>query len=89
MAAIGWHCWGVQLNVPTSNGGVAARCNAWLSVHAYDLATGNERSPLFGAGNAGVVARDGRLFRRDDESRSESYAEILTRSGLSQIESRR
>ena len=34
-----------------------------------DLATGDERSPLFGAGNAGVIARDGRLFRRDDESR--------------------
>ena len=33
-----------------------------------DLATGDERSPLFGAGNAGVVARGGRLFRRDDEA---------------------
>ena len=31
-----------------------------------DLATSNERSPLFGAGNAGVIARGGRLFRRDD-----------------------
>src|SRR5258708_23490872 len=26
-----------------------------------DLATGDERSPLFGAGNAGVIARSGRL----------------------------
>ena len=42
-----------------------------------DLATGNDRSPLYGAGNAGVIARSGRLFRRDDESRSESYADIL------------
>ncbi len=47
-----------------------------------DLATSDERSPLFGAGNAGVIARDGRLFRRDDESRSESYADILGRAGL-------
>ena len=47
-----------------------------------ELATGDERSPLFGAGNAGVIARDGRLFRRDDESRSESYADILARAGL-------
>ena len=47
-----------------------------------------ERSPLFGAGNAGVVARDGRLFRRDDESRSESYADILARAGLAEIEAR-
>jgi xanthine dehydrogenase YagR molybdenum-binding subunit len=51
-----------------------------------DLATNNDRSPLFGAGNAGVIARDGRLFRRDDESRSESYADILARAGLAEIE---
>jgi xanthine dehydrogenase YagR molybdenum-binding subunit len=51
-----------------------------------DLATGNERSPLFGAGNAGVIARDGRLFRRDDERRSESYADILARAGLAEVE---
>ena len=53
-----------------------------------DLATGDERSPLFGAGNAGVIARDGRLFRRDDETRSESYADILGRAGLGEIEAR-
>jgi xanthine dehydrogenase YagR molybdenum-binding subunit len=51
-----------------------------------DLAANDQRSPLFGAGNAGVTARSGRLFRRDDESRSESYADILGRSGLAQIE---
>jgi xanthine dehydrogenase YagR molybdenum-binding subunit len=51
-----------------------------------DLATNDDRSPLFGAGNAGVIARAGRLFRRDDESRSESYADILGRAGLAQIE---
>src|SRR5262249_34294330 len=47
---------------------------------------GDRSSPLFGAGNAGVVARGGRLFRRDDEARSESYAEILQRAGLAEIE---
>jgi xanthine dehydrogenase YagR molybdenum-binding subunit len=51
-----------------------------------DLATGDERSPLFGAGNAGVIARDGRLFRRDDETRSDSYRDILARAGLAEIE---
>jgi xanthine dehydrogenase YagR molybdenum-binding subunit len=50
------------------------------------LATGDERSPLYGGGNAGVVARDGRLHRRDDERRSESYADILGRAGLAQVE---
>jgi xanthine dehydrogenase YagR molybdenum-binding subunit len=50
-----------------------------------DLAVTDERSPLFGAGNTGVIARGGRLSRRDDESRGESYADILGRAGLTQI----
>jgi xanthine dehydrogenase YagR molybdenum-binding subunit len=52
------------------------------------LALNDKRSPLFGAGNAGVIARAGRLYRRDDEGRSESYADILGRAGLAQIEGR-
>lgn len=68
----------------------AALHNAGAAVIAKlaDLAMGDERSPLFGAGNAGVVARDGRLHRRDDETRSESYAEILRRAGLAEIDAR-
>jgi xanthine dehydrogenase YagR molybdenum-binding subunit len=50
------------------------------------LALNDENSPLFGAGNAGVIARNGRLCRRDDESRGESYAAILTRAGRQSIE---
>jgi xanthine dehydrogenase YagR molybdenum-binding subunit len=50
------------------------------------LATEDQRSPLFGAGNAGVVARGGRLVRRDDESRGESYADILARAGVPAVE---
>ena len=78
-------------------GGSAHTATAGMAIHhagaaviakLADLATGDERSPLFGAGNAGVVARDGRLFRRDDEMRSESYADILDRAGLTQIEAR-
>jgi xanthine dehydrogenase YagR molybdenum-binding subunit len=55
-------------------------------VRLAELATNDNRSPLFGAGNAGVIARGGRLFRRDDERRNESYADILGRAGLAQIE---
>ena len=51
-----------------------------------ELATNDQRSPLFGAGNVGVIARGGRLLRRDNPSRSESYADILGRAGLAQIE---
>jgi xanthine dehydrogenase YagR molybdenum-binding subunit len=73
----------------TATAGVAIH-NAGAAVIAKlaELSTGDQRSPLFGAGNAGVVARGGRLFRRDDETRSESYAEILGRAGLAQIEAR-
>ncbi len=51
-----------------------------------ELATRDEASPLFGAGNAGVVGRAGRLHRADDERRSEAYGDILQRAGLSHIE---
>ena len=73
----------------TATAGMAIH-NAGADVIAKlaDLATGDQRSPLFGAGNAGVVARGGRLFRRDDEGRSESYAEILARAGLAEVEGR-
>ncbi len=78
-------------------GGSSHTATAGTAIHAAgveaiarlsDLATVHERSPLFGAGNAGVVARAGRLFRRDDESRSESYADILARAGLSHVAGR-
>src|SRR6476660_8057153 len=73
----------------TATAGMAIH-NAGAAVIAKlaDLATSDQRSPLFGAGNAGVVARGGRLFRRDDEGRSESYADILGRAGLTEIEAR-
>ncbi|MGA7999913.1 MAG: xanthine dehydrogenase family protein molybdopterin-binding subunit [Bradyrhizobium sp.] len=76
-------------------GGSAHTATAGMAIHnagaaaiakLADLATGDERSPLFGAGNAGVTARGGRLFRRDDENRSESFGDILKRAGLAQIE---
>jgi xanthine dehydrogenase YagR molybdenum-binding subunit len=78
-------------------GGSAHTATAGTAIHnagaeaigrLAELATNDNRSPLYGAGNAGVVARGGRLFRRDDESRSESYADILGRAGFAQIEGR-
>jgi xanthine dehydrogenase YagR molybdenum-binding subunit len=78
-------------------GGSAHTATAGTAIHnagaavigkLADLATSDERSTLFGAGNAGVDARDGRLHRRDDDSRSESYADILKRAGLTEIEAR-
>lgn len=51
-----------------------------------EIAMADPESPLFGAGNAGVEARDGRLYRVDDDSRSEAYAEILARADIAEIE---
>src|SRR6202041_358745 len=76
-------------------GGSAHTATAGMAIHnagadviarLADIATGDRRSPLFGAGNAGVIARGGRLFRRDDGSRSESYSDILGRAGRAAIE---
>jgi xanthine dehydrogenase YagR molybdenum-binding subunit len=73
----------------TATAGVALH-NAGADVISKlaELALRDERSPLFGSGNAGVLARGGRLVRRDDESRGESYAEILARAGLAEVEGR-
>jgi xanthine dehydrogenase YagR molybdenum-binding subunit len=51
-----------------------------------ELATADRNSPLFGAGNVGVIPRGGRLHRKDDESRSESYADILGRAGIEAVD---
>ncbi len=51
-----------------------------------EVATADRNAPLFGAGNVGVVARAERLYRKDDESRSESYAGILARARLAEID---
>jgi xanthine dehydrogenase YagR molybdenum-binding subunit len=78
-------------------GGSAHTATAGMAIHnagaavvarLAELATSDKRSPLHGAGNAGVIARGGRLFHRDDESRSESYGDILGRAGLAQLEGR-
>jgi len=75
-------------------GGSAHTASAGLALHnagedaiakLAELATGDPASPLFGAGNIGVVARNGRLHRLDDETRGESYAEILTRAGRREV----
>ncbi|MFC2968525.1 xanthine dehydrogenase family protein molybdopterin-binding subunit [Acidimangrovimonas pyrenivorans] len=46
-----------------------------------EIAAADPNSPLHGTGNEGVVARGGRLYAAGDDSRSESYAEILARAG--------
>lgn len=52
------------------------------------LAVADRASPLYGAGNAGVTAADGRLARRDDPARSESFSEILSRAGKACVEAK-
>ena len=49
------------------------------------LVSDDPGSPLQGCAIEDVVASDGRLARADDESRVESYAEILQRQGLDEL----
>ena len=51
-----------------------------------ELAAADPDSPLFGTGNTGVVARGGRLYSAADESRSESYVDILARARRDGVE---
>jgi xanthine dehydrogenase YagR molybdenum-binding subunit len=78
-------------------GGSAHTATAGMAIHEAGgdviarlaaLATADENSPLFGAGNAGVLARNGFLHRRDDEGRRETYSDILNRAGLAEIAGR-
>ena len=75
-------------------GGSGHTATAGLAIHnagadalakLAEIATRDPQSPLYGAGNAGLVARDGRLMRGDDETRGEPYAAILARAGLAEI----
>ena len=75
-------------------GGSGHTATAGLAIHnagadalakLAEIATQDPQSPLYGAGNAGLIARDGRLLRRDDETRGEPYAAILARAGLAEI----
>ena len=75
-------------------GGSGHTATAGLAIHnagadalakLAEIATRDPQSPLYGAGNAGLVARDGRLTRRDDETRGEPFAAILARAGLAEI----
>jgi xanthine dehydrogenase YagR molybdenum-binding subunit len=49
------------------------------------LVSDDANSPLQGCAIEEVVASDGRLARADDESRGETYAEILQRHGLDEL----
>ncbi|MFM0004828.1 xanthine dehydrogenase family protein molybdopterin-binding subunit [Paraburkholderia dipogonis] len=92
----------IQLRIGTSDlpdggiaGGSAGTATAGTAVHnagqaivaqLIEMATNDDRSPLFGAGDTGVIARNGRLSRCDDQSRGETYTAILARAGRASIE---
>jgi xanthine dehydrogenase YagR molybdenum-binding subunit len=71
----------------TATAGAAIHNAAGAAIAALAaLAVNDRNSPLYAAGNAGVIARGGHLWRRDDESRGESYAAILARAGRESVE---
>jgi len=76
---------GGSAHTATAGGAIHSATGAAIAALA-EIAMADETSPLFGAGNVGVVSRNGHLFRRDDESRGESFAAILLRAGLPFVE---
>ena len=50
-----------------------------------EIAAADPESPLHGAGNAAFSARDGRLYVDGDDSRSDSFADILARAGSAEL----
>jgi xanthine dehydrogenase YagR molybdenum-binding subunit len=69
-----------------TSGAAIHHAGASVIAQLSELATNDPKSPLFGAGNAGVIARGGRLSRRDDETRGEPFATILARAGRDKVE---
>ena len=78
---------GGSTGTATSGSAVHAATQAALA-ELETLAVNDRASPLYGAGNAGTVARDGRLARRDDPTRSEGFSEILARAGKASVEAK-
>ncbi len=50
-----------------------------------ELAAEQPDSPLFGAGNAGFEAREGRVHVAGDAGRGDAFADILARAGMSEL----
>ncbi|MGU3540882.1 xanthine dehydrogenase family protein molybdopterin-binding subunit [Methylobacterium sp. A54F] len=76
---------GGSAHTATAGGAIHAATEAVIAELAQ-IATNDAASPLYGAGNAGVIARGGRLLRRDDAERSESIGDILARAGRTEVE---
>ncbi len=50
-----------------------------------EIAMNDPDSPLYGAGNEGVIGAGGRLHRADDPARGEAYTHIMARAGIGQV----
>lgn len=77
------------------SGGSATAASVGTAVHgaaesALDqlaqIAFADQASPLYGASNVGVDARDGRLVRRDDPTKGEAFGDILRRANKPYVE---
>ncbi len=83
-----------DLPATTIAGGSAGTATAGLAIYEAGrdvvrqlsaVAVADERSPLFGAGNADLMLHQGRLVRQDDESRGEAVTAIMARAGIGEI----
>ncbi|MBW4571733.1 MAG: xanthine dehydrogenase family protein molybdopterin-binding subunit [Tolypothrix carrinoi HA7290-LM1] len=51
-----------------------------------DIARADQRSPLYNIPDTEIAFEDGRMFVKSDKGKSESYADILKRQNLKQVE---
>lgn len=51
-----------------------------------EMARADNRSPLYGASPDQIIAKDGRLARAGDSSKSETYGALLARTGMKEVE---
>ena len=84
-----------ELPSTTIAGGSGGTATAGLAIYQAgrdvvrqlaELATKDESSPLFGAGNADMMLHDGRLVRQDDDGRGEDVKTIMARAGVDRID---
>lgn len=69
-----------------SVGSAVAGATKAARAKVLDIARADERSPLYNIPDTEIAFEDGRMFVKSDKGKSESYADILQRQNLKQVE---
>jgi len=69
-----------------SVGSAVAGATKAARAKVLDIARADKRSPLYNIPDTEIAFEDGRMFVKSDKGKSESYADILKRQNLKQVE---